>query len=176
MALISPELSASAEARRIYDRRLAKGVAREQSMAYLRTLDVGYGYTADGGQTYPFRGKGVGLIPELSEVLAAFPDKALLFNFKSKDAAEADLLFAALKAAGRDSVKLGDGFYGGTEEGPVARMRALLPQGWVFSQDSVKACSKAYALQGWLGLTPEACRNGTLQILGSWFRRYGWRK
>ncbi len=31
-----------------------KGVTRQQSMAYLRTLDLGYGYTADGGKTYPF--------------------------------------------------------------------------------------------------------------------------
>lgn len=33
------------------------GVTREQSMARLKTLDVGYGYTADGGKTFPFRGK-----------------------------------------------------------------------------------------------------------------------
>lgn len=151
------------------------GEVRKATMAQLKALDAGHGYTADGGKTFPFRGKGVGLIPELSEVLAAFPDKALLFNFKSKDPAEADLLVAALKAAGRDSVKLGDGFYGSAEDGPVARMRDLLPQGWVFSKDSVKACTKAYALQGWLGLTPDACRGGTLMIpLNYQFAYAGW--
>jgi glycerophosphoryl diester phosphodiesterase len=141
-----------------------KGPVRDRTMAELRALDAGHGYSADGGKTYPFRGKGVGLIPELGEVLALFPAKPLLFNFKSKDKVEADLLAAALQAAGRDPVALGDGFNGAVEEGPVARMRELYPRAWVFSKDSVKACTSAYAMQGWLGLTPAACKNGTLMI------------
>lgn len=141
-----------------------KGNLRDATMAELKALDAGFGYTADGGKSFPFRGKAVGLIPELSEVLAAFPDKPLLFNFKSKDAAEADLLFAALQAAGRDPVARGDGFYGGAEEGPVARMRQLLPKAWVFSKDSAQACTSAYLWQGWLAMTPAACRNGTLIV------------
>ena len=31
-----------------------RGVTREHSMAYLKKLDIGYGYTADGGKTFPF--------------------------------------------------------------------------------------------------------------------------
>ena len=65
-------------------------------MAELRPLDVGYGYTADGGQTFPFRGKGVGLMPSLSEVLAAFPDQRLLINVKSHDRSEGEKLAAVL--------------------------------------------------------------------------------
>src|SRR6476619_2769434 len=53
-----------------------KGVTREHAMAALRQLDIGYGYTADGGRTFPFRGKGGGLMPSLDEVLATFPDKS----------------------------------------------------------------------------------------------------
>ena len=48
-----------------------QGVTREHSMAYLKKLDIGYGYTADGGKTFPFRGKGIGLMPTLGEVLAS---------------------------------------------------------------------------------------------------------
>jgi glycerophosphoryl diester phosphodiesterase len=33
-----------------------KGVTREHSLQELKTLDIGYGYTADGGKTFPFRG------------------------------------------------------------------------------------------------------------------------
>ena len=44
------------------------GVTREKTMEELKKLDIGYGYTADGGKTYPFRGKGVGLTPTLDEV------------------------------------------------------------------------------------------------------------
>jgi glycerophosphoryl diester phosphodiesterase len=43
-------------------------------MTSLKKLDIGYGYTADGGKTYPFRGKAIGLMPTLTEVLQAFPD------------------------------------------------------------------------------------------------------
>ena len=37
----------------------------------------------DGGRTYPFRGRGVGLMPTLAEVLRAFPDRQLLLNIKA---------------------------------------------------------------------------------------------
>lgn len=53
------------------------GGVRDHTMAELRQLDVGYGYTADDGRSYPFRGRGVGLLPEFGEVLAAFPDRDL---------------------------------------------------------------------------------------------------
>jgi glycerophosphoryl diester phosphodiesterase len=141
-----------------------KGEVRAATMAELKALDAGYGYSADGGKTFPLRGKGVGLIPELSEVLARFPDKPLLFNFKSRDASEADLLGAAILAAGRDPVAVGDGFYGLVEEGPVARIRQLFPLAWVYSRAGIKACTKAYALQGWFGLTPSECEGGALLV------------
>src|SRR5690606_6851428 len=39
------------------------GETRSHAMAYLKTLDVGYGYTADDGRSFPLRGTGVGMIP-----------------------------------------------------------------------------------------------------------------
>ena len=65
------------------------GGTREHSLAELKALDVGYGYTADGGKTFPFRGAGVGLMPTLDEVLAAFPGRRFLINVKSDDPSEA---------------------------------------------------------------------------------------
>jgi glycerophosphoryl diester phosphodiesterase len=107
-----------------------KGETRDLTLAQLKALDIGYGYTADGGKSFPLRGKGVGQIPTVEEGLDALPIHPILFNFKSKDAAEADQLFAILKASGRDSAKLGDAFYGAA--GPVKRMRELLPTNWSF--------------------------------------------
>jgi glycerophosphoryl diester phosphodiesterase len=104
------------------------------------------------------------MIPTLEEFLQEAGSKPLLFNFKGRDPAEADMLAAALKAAGRDVEGIGDGFYGGPEAGPVARIRQLYPKAWVFSEDGAKACSKAYAIEGWFGVTPAACRNGTLVV------------
>lgn len=60
------------------------GVTREHTLAELKKLDIGYGYTADGGKTYPFRGKGMGLLPSLHEVLERFPDKPFLIHVPEK--------------------------------------------------------------------------------------------
>src|SRR5690606_5842999 len=68
------------------------GITRQHSQAELKALGIGYGYTADGGKTFPFRGKGVGLMPSLEEVLAAFPDKRFLINIKSDDENEGRML------------------------------------------------------------------------------------
>ena len=75
------------------------GVTRERDLAYLKALDVGYGYTADGGETFPLRGTGVGLMPELEEVFAAFPDGRFLVNYKSNEPREADMVAAIALAA-----------------------------------------------------------------------------
>jgi glycerophosphoryl diester phosphodiesterase len=153
-----------------------KGETRDLTLAQLKALDIGYGYSADGGKTFPLRGKGVGLIPTVEEAIAALPSRPLLFNFKSKDPAEADQLFAILKASGRDSIKLGDAFYGGREAGPVKRMRELMPKNWVFStKDEMKSCSRDYVLFGWTGIIPKSCRNATLAIpINYQFLFWGW--
>ena len=64
------------------------GVTRDYTIAELKSLDVGYGYSADGGKTFPFRGKGVGLMPSLDEVLAYFPERSFLIHVKSNDPKE----------------------------------------------------------------------------------------
>ena len=51
----------------------AEGQIKDYTMRELKKLDLGYGYTANNGETYPFRGKGVGLMPTLDEVLSHFP-------------------------------------------------------------------------------------------------------
>ena len=76
-----------------------RGVTREHTLAQLKALDVGYGYTADGGKTFPFRGRGVGLMPSLDEVLDAFPGRRFLINIKSNDPAEGALLARASATA-----------------------------------------------------------------------------
>ncbi|UUZ82442.1 hypothetical protein LJK88_50170 [Paenibacillus sp. P26] len=74
----------------------AKGVTRDYTMAELKSFDIGYGYTADHGKTYPFRGKGIGQMPSLTEVLTRFPDKAFLIDVKSRDPREGELLASYL--------------------------------------------------------------------------------
>ncbi|MDD5067426.1 MAG: glycerophosphodiester phosphodiesterase family protein, partial [bacterium] len=41
------------------------GLVAGHDVSYLKKLDIGYGYTADNGKFFPFRGKGIGLMPTL---------------------------------------------------------------------------------------------------------------
>lgn len=60
----------------------AKGNVSDYTVDYLKTLDIGYGYTYD-GKTYPFRGQGIGKMKTLTEVLQKFPDKKFLIDNKN---------------------------------------------------------------------------------------------
>lgn len=57
------------------------GLVRDLTLDQLQELDAGYGWTPDGGATFPFRGKGV-RIPSLDELLDALP--AAYFNLELK--------------------------------------------------------------------------------------------
>ncbi|MBN8607789.1 MAG: glycerophosphodiester phosphodiesterase [Caulobacterales bacterium] len=143
-----------------------QGVTREQSMAYLRTLDLGYGYTADGGQTYPLRGQGVGMMRSLREVLAAFPERRFLINFKSNDRDEADLLVEYLDATPyADYARLS--FYGAR---PAERLHELRPDLQITGRRWLMRCAKDYMLTGWFGAMPDACRNSIIFVPAN----YGW--
>lgn len=148
------------------------GVTREHSMAELKSLDIGYGYTADGGRTFPFRGKGVGQMPTLDEVLSTFPGRELMINVKSNDAKEGQLLadvLAKLAPERRKSFIV----YGGDR--PVTELKKNLPDITVFSRESLKACLYPYIAYGWSGLLPAACRDTALLIpvnIAPWL--WGW--
>jgi glycerophosphoryl diester phosphodiesterase len=49
------------------------GSVADYTLAELREFDAGYRFTADGGHTYPFRGRGV-VIPTIDEVLGGLPN------------------------------------------------------------------------------------------------------
>lgn len=134
------------------------GVTREHTMAELKQLDIGYGYTADNGRTFPFRGRFKGMMPSLQETLTAFPDARFLINVKSNDPTEADKLVAYLKGRGLMSDRLS--VYGGDR--PMARFAVIAPQLHAFGKATVKACGFSYLAMGWSGYMPKACRNTVL--------------
>ena len=144
------------------------GETRSHDLATLKALDLGYGYTADGGATFPFRGKGVGLMPELTEVFEAFPERRFLVNFKSNEAREGDMLAALLEAEPEYRRQVW-GVYGGGA--PTFRTLELVgrdQQGGMplaaFSNRSVRDCLVQYLGIGWTGIVPETCRDTAVMV------------
>ncbi|YBV94247.1 glycerophosphodiester phosphodiesterase (plasmid) [Phyllobacteriaceae bacterium JZ32] len=148
------------------------GVTRVHSMAELKKLDIGHGYTADGGKTFPFRGKGIGLMPSLDEVLAAFPDRRFLINVKSRDPEEGAKLATVLK--NRPEQRRAQLMaYGGDE--PIATLRNQLPEVRTLSRESLKACLIRYIAYGWTGIVPQTCHNMAVLVpinVAPWL--WGW--
>lgn len=156
-----------------------EGKTRDHTLAYLQSLDIGYGYTSDGGETFPFRGKGLGKLPSLTQVLDTFPEQKFLINFKSNTSSEADLIHHYLETrAEEDLSRLW--FYGGYN--PTSRLLSLRPELKGFTRKSVKKCAIDYLLIGWAGYVPDSCRNTIVAIpkkyapfVWGWPRRFSHR-
>jgi glycerophosphoryl diester phosphodiesterase len=140
-----------------------RGTVRQHTLAELRKLDLGYGYTADHGVTFPLRGKGKGLLVTVPEVVAAFPDRELLLDLKNDDASDGTRLaeFLDTLPAGRlKSISV----YGGDTS--VAAVTTPVRR---TSKKTMKDCLLAYEGIGWTGHVPDACTHTELHLP----QRYG---
>jgi len=151
-----------------------KGPVREKTLAELKRLDVGYGYTADGGRTFPLRGRGIGGMPTVEEALRETPKMRLFFNFRSEDPDDADALVAAFERA-RVEIDGKFGFYGHPRV--TARKKQLAPGAWTLGEEEMKACLTDYVKWGWTSIVPESCRNTTVAVpLNYQWAIWGWPK
>ena len=132
------------------------GDTRDFTLAQLQALDIGHGYTADGGKTFPFRGKGIGLMPEFADMLDGTKGGQFLVNFKSRDAKEADMLAARLAERPDWRARIWSA-YGG--QPPSDRANALIADLHAFGTKQAKRCLVNYLMLGWTGFVPAACRN-----------------
>ncbi|HEX5740637.1 MAG TPA: glycerophosphodiester phosphodiesterase family protein [Pilimelia sp.] len=148
------------------------GSVRDHTLAALRRLDLGYGYTSDGGRTYPLRGTGVGLLPTVPEAVAAFGGRELLLHLKGDRPADGTALADYL--ATLPPQRLGTlAVYGGDTS--VAAFAARLPGVRVMSKRIAAACLTRYVATGWTGHVPDACRHRHLHLphrYGRWL--WGW--
>lgn len=138
-----------------------KGMTKDYTMAELKKLDIGYGYTADHGKTYPFRGRGIGLMPSLTEVLTKFPEGTFLIHIKSNDATEGVQLADFLSKLPKKRLSQLT-VYGG--DNPIQALKEQLPNIRVMSKASLKSCLLPYIGIGWTGLIPSACKNTQLHV------------
>ena len=149
-----------------------EGTTKDYTMAELKNIDIGYGYTADNGNTYPFRGKGVGLMPSLEEVLAYFPGESFLIHIKSNDPEEGMQLAEYLSNLPKTNLSQLT-IYGGDE--PIASVKEQLPELRVMSMATMKSCMIPYIAVGWTGYIPSSCEHTQLHIpetIAPWL--WGW--
>lgn len=134
----------------------------QYTMAELKTLDIAYGYTADQGKSFPLRGKGVGMMPSLKEVLATFPTQSFLINVKTRNPLNGDLLATLLK--NRTPEQNNNIIVYGGGGAPTKRLRELMPEIRSFTRVSVKTCVRNYLLFSWTGVVPQACKNTAIMV------------
>ncbi|GHI00843.1 glycerophosphoryl diester phosphodiesterase [Neobacillus kokaensis] len=139
----------------------SEGMVNDYTMAELKKLDIGYGYTADNGKTFPFRGKGIGLMPSLEEVLKHFPDRAFLIHIKSADPAEGVQLARYLSNLPQKRLSQLT-VYG--DDNPISSVKKQIPNLRVMSMATLKSCLLPYIGIGWTGIIPAACENTQLHI------------
>ena len=135
-----------------------EGRTHKRDLAYLKALDIGYGYTADGGKTYPFRGQFIGAMPTLEEVITAFPDTYFMVNLKHGKASEGQAYLDYIINKGWHNLGLT------ASSKPAEVIRDARPEMIIQTRQNMKACLKGYVLTGWFGNMPKACENNYVAV------------
>jgi len=139
-----------------------EGEVQDYTMAELRQMDVGFGYTADGGKTYPLRGKGVGLMPTMGEALATFPDREFVIEVKDGKTETYRVLWEKLKGLSPERLARLS-ICCASEEG-VAYLRTCSKDLKLLSKNTMLKALVEYELIGWTGCVPKDMRNTELRI------------
>lgn len=121
------------------------GKIYDHTIEELKQLDVGYGFTHDDGQTYPFRGKGFGLMPTLNEVLETFPDKQFLIDHKDRRQETAQLLVDVLQQLPPEQQQLIK-YWGSREIGKYIESELPLVKRLLANRSEMKKCIQPYLL------------------------------
>ncbi len=136
------------------------GRVRDHSSVDLRKLDIGYGYSFDGGKSFPFRGKYFGQMPMLGELLNHFPTTHFLINIKSSSSDEGRRLMQYLSARNRNNSSVS--IYG--HQDPIDAARQVNPNLMTMGKQQAKSCLKTYAAVGWSGYVPKTCRKSLVPV------------
>ncbi len=72
------------------------GAVADLTLAEIKALDAGYSFTTDGGQTFPYRGKGL-TVPTVEEVFQAFPQMRVGLEIKDSPAGTPEAFCALVR-------------------------------------------------------------------------------
>ncbi len=134
-----------------------QGDVSDHPLAYLQSLDIGYGYTHDGGQTYPFRGKGVGKMPTLVEVLETYPDRKLWIDHKDGTMETARLLVEILKTLPPEQQEKIN-YWGTPDTWDYVQQEIPAATRLLGNRPEMKECLLPYFLTLGLGPFPKECQ------------------
>ena len=138
------------------------GEIQDYTMEELKKLDVGYGYTADNGKTYPLRGKGIGLMPTLNEVFETFPDKEFVLEIKDGKIETYQVFWEYVSTFPKDRLYQFSVACASDEGAKYLRNQGSNLK--VMSKHSMITGLIQYELIGWTGYIPKAMRNTELRI------------
>jgi len=141
----------------------APGTIEERTLAEVRSLDAGFGFTPDGGRSFPWRGRGLAP-PTLGEVLAHFPAMRMNIEAKSSDPGLAEGLVRTVREA--DAVERV--CLGSVHDEQGERIRALLPEACHFLPQKAATChlmaSRPCAHRSPDGAVLPRARHGDLRV------------
>ncbi|MFH1809809.1 MAG: glycerophosphodiester phosphodiesterase [Pseudomonadota bacterium] len=99
------------------------GRVRDMDLDVLRSLDAGYRFSTDDGQSFPYRGQGL-VIPTLSEIFQAFPDVLTNIEIKQLDPPIEEDLVRLI----REFRVVGTVCLGSFDDASAEHLRDLLPE------------------------------------------------
>ena len=137
------------------------GHVSNHTMDELKRLDVGHGFTADNGQSFPLRGTGVGLMVSIEEVFRTFPDRNFLIHIKDGGEKVGLILLDFLNTLDSSSID-NISVYGNDQALDLIENR--YPDMKTLSKQRVMDALLKYEIVGWTGFVPQAIRNMELHI------------
>lgn len=134
-------------------------ITHEQSVDYLKSLDIGFGYTYDGGKTFPFRGQPAGRIPlfeDILKLLEKHPGRKILVDLKDDfDKTHQAFLDAIRKAPAEVRARV---MMDRREAFTEKYVQLGVPDAIYQSGKPLYRCLGKYLLVGFLGFFPQDCR------------------
>jgi glycerophosphoryl diester phosphodiesterase len=151
-----------------------QGKTEDQSLAYLRSLDIGYGYTHDNHLSHPFRCvperpdyqacRKRNRMPTLEEVLLNFPNKRFALNPKSANERSLNIILSKLEQISKkNNYDLSRLFWISGKQKVLDQARQVLPQLNIpkLGKQGIKTCLKNYFVQS--SFAP-ACQQATFAL------------
>lgn len=99
-----------------------EGRIRDLTLDEVRQLDIGYYFTLDGGQTYPFRGQGHSIIT-VRELFERFPDIKVNVDMKTEELETPNVLASLIKENEREDSVIVGSFH----DIQISRFRRICP-------------------------------------------------